>query len=357
MKLFNEIYEAMRNKFLSLNSSLTNFNINSRIRALFEAVAEALERLWFYADTILQAVFVTTAKDTYLDKRALEMGLVRRATQKAWGIVTFTGEQGTIIPLGTIVSTNKASASVVEFITTKEVEIPTGDEVDVDIEAVVAGTSGNVEAGKIDTLVSSVPGVAGVENKQAIAGGADEETDAELRQRLILRWYAPSYGPTNNTIRAWCLELRGVADTRVIGNFPEPGKAQVLVWSRNQVGALVPASIELVAQTQTLLDERRPVCFILTAVVPTGILVDVETEIAIEEGYEFLNVAESVKAIIESHFAGLGVGDDVLVAELLYTVMGITGVANAAIIEPETDVIIGVSDTALLGDNIVSAME
>jgi len=37
--------------------------------------------------------------------------------------------------------------------------------------------------------------------------------------------------------------------------------------------------------------------------------------------------------------------------------MGITGVANAAIIEPETDVIIGVSDTALLGDNIVSAME
>lgn len=358
MKLFTEIYEAMRDKFLSGNSSLTNFNVNSRMRALLEAIAEALEEIWFYEDSVLQALFVETAKGTYLDKRATELGLTRLAAQKAYcPQVRFTGTASTVIPAGTVISTGSNTNPEVEFVTLEEVTIHGGETtVDTDVEAKIAGSSGNVITGAIDTLVSVVSGLSAVENLQPASGGADAETDAELRTRIILKWYASSYGPTNNTIRSWCLEVRGVADARVVGNFPAPGKAAVLIWSRNEEGALTPASSDLVAQVQVILDERRPVCFILTATIPTGILVDVETAIEVAGGYTFTDVSEAVKAAIEDYFSNLSVGDDVLVAGLLYTVMGVAGVANAAITAPTADVIIGVSDSAILGDNIISEL-
>lgn len=357
MKTFKEIYEAIRDKFLSLQKKGTNYNIGGFLRSLKEAIAEAIEKLWFHADRIYQALFIPTAKSTYLDKRAKEMGLERRAATKSTGVVTFTGTAGTIYPLGTIVTTDPDGQLVVEFETDAQVTIPGGETtVDADITAKVAGASGNVEAGQINTVKNPPTGHTSVTNQQAVSGGADEETDESLRKRCTLKWYATTYGPTNNTIRSWCLEIDGVAEAQVVGNFPEPGKAKIYIWSRNQAGALVPATSALVTTVQTMLDERRPVCFILTAAVPSGVLVNVEVEITVESGHDFLTVRDAVKSSIQTYFAGLSVGDDVYRAEILYAVMGTTGVENANVIEPTSDEEIGATDTAQLGECTISEM-
>jgi hypothetical protein len=99
------------------------------------------------------------------------------AAVKAKGKVTFTpGPGDTLIPKGTIVATDADNPifGYVEFETTQNGTIdPPGTPVDVDIEARVAGTVGNVTAGQITTIVKpGLPGVT-VTNADPITGGVD----------------------------------------------------------------------------------------------------------------------------------------------------------------------------------------
>jgi len=89
MKYATDIYEVIRDKFLTLNQTITNFNVGSRIRSLFESVALAIEEVWFRIDTMYQGLFAATARNGDLDLRALELGITRRPAQKATGYVRF----------------------------------------------------------------------------------------------------------------------------------------------------------------------------------------------------------------------------------------------------------------------------
>ncbi len=90
MKYASDIYQTIRDKFLTLNQTITNFNVGSRIRSIFEAVALAIEEIWFRIDSMYQGLFAATARSEDLDLRALELGVQRRAAQKATGYVRFT---------------------------------------------------------------------------------------------------------------------------------------------------------------------------------------------------------------------------------------------------------------------------
>jgi uncharacterized phage protein gp47/JayE len=90
MKYASDIYQTIRNKFLTLNQTITNFNVGSRIRSLFEAVALPIEEIWFRIDSMYQGLFAATARSDDLDLRALELGVQRRAAQKAIGYVRFS---------------------------------------------------------------------------------------------------------------------------------------------------------------------------------------------------------------------------------------------------------------------------
>jgi len=91
MKYASDIYQTIRDKFLTLNQTITNFNVGSRIRSIFEAAALAIEEIWFRIDAMYQGLFAATARDDDLDLRALELGVSRRAAQKATGYVRFSG--------------------------------------------------------------------------------------------------------------------------------------------------------------------------------------------------------------------------------------------------------------------------
>lgn len=114
-------------------------------------------------------------------------GFSRLMGRRATGYVTFgrgtTAQEAVVIPLGTQVAANLAS-TVVYFQTTTSVTLAVGDtSVMAPIEAVVAGTQGNVPAGSITTLVQPIPGVTTVTNESPTEGGIDPESDEALRDR------------------------------------------------------------------------------------------------------------------------------------------------------------------------------
>lgn len=357
MKYASDIYEVVRNKFLSLNQTITNFNVGSRIRSIFEAVALAIEEVWFRIDTMYQGLFLSTAKEDDLDLRALELGIIRRAAQKASGYVTFYGTAATVIPSGTVCSTDPDIDPVSEFLTTEQKTIPAAGYVDAPVEAKVAGKVGNVEKEKVIYLPQSISGVTEIKNLEGISGGDDEEDDESLRRRTVLRWYALSYGGCEEAFRAWALEVDGVADAQLAACYEGPGTVKVYVWSRDESGKLIPASSVLVAAVQAFLDERKPICTKAVVAQPSGLLVDVFVFLKCKTGYTFATVSESVKTAIVQLFNDLDIGEDLIVSQLLGTIMAIEGVLDAKMGVPKENVECAGTDTIMLGRYSVQPME
>lgn len=349
MKYAAGIYEVIRDKFLTLNQTITNFNIGARIRSLFESVALAIEELWFRIDTMFQGLFAATAHGNDLDLRAMELGLSRRAAKKATGYVRFTGTQSTEIPEGTICSTDPDIDPIAESLSTEKKIIPAAGYIDVPVEAKDAGEEGNVEAGKVIYLPQSIGGVTSIENLNAITGGADQEDDESLRKRIVLRWYGTSFGGCEESFRTWALEVDGVAEAQAVACWKGPGTVKVYIWSKDESDKLIPASDTLISTVQTYVDERKPICTSVIVAKPTGILVDVFVHLECESGYTFATVNENVRSAIITFFNNLGVGEDLIVSKLLAAIMAVTGVKDAKIGVPKANVNCESTDTIMLG--------
>lgn len=91
------------------------------------------------------------------------------------------------IPMGTRVT----AGDNVYFYTVEDAEIPAGAEyIDIQVECTEAGTGANgYEAGKINILVDSINYIGSVANTTKSEGGAEEESDEQLADRIYL---APS---------------------------------------------------------------------------------------------------------------------------------------------------------------------
>lgn len=158
----------------------------SFLRTLYLPVAEQIVDLQNDAGLVLDASQIDYASGTALDLLTALIGVPRRDAQKATGTVAFSrasaAAQDYTIPAGTRVQTE--STDPVAFETDAEATLTTGStSVDVDVTAVTAGQQGNVAAGTVTVLLSSVPGVESVENGADMTGGADGESDDALRAR------------------------------------------------------------------------------------------------------------------------------------------------------------------------------
>jgi len=211
------------------------------------AIAAELAQDAIWAQQVLERGFAQTTFGQYLDLRAEEHGITRRPAVAATGTVTFSGTQGTVIPAGTQVSTASTDTSpAIVFQTTQDAVIGASGTVDVPIQAVEPGASGNVAAGAIQFLVEPVPGVTGVSNAAPTSGGLDEEDDASLLARYLQRVRNPSAGGNRADYVAWAMEVPGVGGVSVVPVRDGPGTVSVVIIDTDKR----PASQELVDKVQ-----------------------------------------------------------------------------------------------------------
>lgn len=120
----------------------------------------------------------------------------RRAATKSLGTVTFTRASADAtaqtFAIGTVVATQRDSqGNDIQFVTTQAASwaISTNGARTVNTEAVVAGTSGNLSAiNLVSRIISSPPagGTYTITSSTLPAGGSEEESDEELRDRTRL---------------------------------------------------------------------------------------------------------------------------------------------------------------------------
>lgn len=352
MKLRAEWYEQLRDCLLSLYAGLSNWNVGSRIRSLFEAVATGLEEISFQVDSYYRQCFVHTASTEGLELRGAELGLKRKPEWKARGWCRFYGNSGSSVPEGFRVATGDPDVvdDVVEFLTLAEGEIPDGETyIDLEVEAVVAGAAANVMVDTVTTMVDSAPlGIDSCTNPSTVSGGAAEETDEDFRLRCTLAPYRLSQGVE----RFWeslSTDIVGVARAKCASCWAGPGTFKVFLWSKDADDRLIAASETLITTVSTYLASWVPVGVRMTVAAPSGPLQDVLGYVEAAEGHTTEEVSPYVKAALTAVFTGLSDGDKLKRAALIAAAMGVSNVANFRLATPADDVEPGETDTLVPG--------
>ncbi|MCR9031303.1 baseplate J/gp47 family protein [Citrobacter amalonaticus] len=213
------------------------------------SVASVAEGLYQHQGWIVRQIFPDTADAEYLYLHARTRGLTRKPANSASGTAAFTGEPGSSNVAGLVFNRNNVSWTTTEDVTIGATGTGTARAV-----SSLAGTAGNTSAATTATLTTTPDGFDSSVIVGVMAGGTDEESDAELLARLLEIIRRPPAGGNKYDYKRWALEVAGVSAAYVYPLRRGLGTVDVAITS---AGGL--PSQDVVDRTQAHIDDVRPV--------------------------------------------------------------------------------------------------
>lgn len=342
MRTIDEIYQEMLACFGEQTGlePREGCDLSARLYALSAQVYS----LYVQADWVVRQAFPQTAEGEYLDQHAQLRGLARKPAVAAEGSVLFiagdVSDAPREIPQGTVCMT----AGLVRFETTEPAAIPPGERtVETPVRALESGSLGNVSAGAIVSMAVAPFGISSCTNPEPCAGGADGETDEELRVRVLETFKRLPNGANAAFYQQGALSFDQVAAATVICRPRGVGTVDV-----------IPATLaglpdeELLKEMKDYFDQRREIAVELEVRAPDPVDVDIAVQVELEEGRSSDEVLPRVKEAIQSWFTGRLLGQRILRAKLGEIVYHCEGVANYSVITPAADMDIKVDELPVL---------
>jgi hypothetical protein len=216
-----------------------------------------------------------------------DFGLTRLPATPSSGTVTFsrfTPTLGATVPLGTTVKTADGSVifSIIEDATisiwqqaSTAYVIPAGvASATLPVTCTTGGQVGNVLAGAITTIASSLPGIDQVTNANPFSNGVDAEADAPFRSRFQL-YLAGLSSATLNAVQSAIANLQQGLNVCIIENAAANGTAQsgsFLIVVDDGSGY---PSAALLAMVSSAVDAVRPIGTIFSVQAPQVLVVSV----------------------------------------------------------------------------------
>lgn len=328
MDSYNDILARMVESYTGYSGSAPSpeSDIMIRLRVLAGEIYEARVN----AEYIKRQIFASTATGEYLDRHAAERGLSRKAATCASGRVYFFAQQmdhdDILIPAGTEVC---SPSDRLRFTTIGDSVIEAGDEcVSVRVAAAAPGAAGNARVGAVTVLVTPVIGVGRVSNTNPFSGGADAESDDELRARVIDSYVNISNGANAAYYKGIALSVDGVYSASVVGRGRGNGTVDVYISGRG-----TQASAAVKQRVQALLNEGRELNVDVLARDPSAVEVTLYIRLAVEDGYDFSSVAEQTRSAVSGYIASLGIGADVLLSRIGEVIRSVGGVRDYHFVE------------------------
>lgn len=226
---------------------------------------------------VLRAVpsmlFVDPASGIFLDRVGQDyLNLIRRPGTRARCSVTFTGKEGTAIRAGTAFLTSTG----LEFSLLTGVTIGSGGIAVGELEAAQVGSAYNIAPGTLARMYVNLPGLDGYENTHA-QGGTDEESDQALYERIDEARKRPRTSGNGWDYRAWCLEVAGVGEVKVVELAKGPGTVGLTVVDSNYQSA----SPEIVEAVVANVQKYRPVGANVTVEAAAGLPISVTAAVVV----------------------------------------------------------------------------
>ncbi len=197
LQSFTALVQQMSAAVQGAASQLIDLSVGSVLRALLEASASAALWLQWLILQVLTVTRAATSAGADLDSWMADYGLFRLPGAASSGIVSFgryTTGIAANVPVGAQVRTSDGLQTfAVVAVPSNPAWNGTGyalgamaASVDVPVQALEVGSTGNIQADAIGILATAIPGIDTVNNAAPFTGGIDAEPDAALRQRFQL---------------------------------------------------------------------------------------------------------------------------------------------------------------------------
>jgi len=363
IKTYPELVSGMLTA-IGEHTDLTNFNVGSVTRTLTEVFSEVVAELYAFGAGMLRQGFLDTATGFWLDRKAKEYGLTRKPAIKTQGGVRYSRktakDTNVPIPEGSIVTTPMdQSGRQYRYFTTEDAVLLAGELfVAVPVFAETAGSAYNVGPGSISKMKTFITGIDAVANEEdwVTVVGVDEESDAALRQRCFLAWEELSQGGTAAAYVSWALSVPGVKSAFVDNNLPR-GDGTVDVYILGEAG---PPDSALIEAVQVVVDGNRPITADALVASPDVVTVPIALIVTPRTGWDTAAMETEVRRRLSVYFGDiedfelqitpLGVGKDVVKAQIVGIVMAVPGVYSVSVGTPESNVVIAPNQFPELGD-------
>lgn len=373
-RTFTEILDDLIAEGKTQMPKVKNWLVGSVVRSILAVCAKGIEKLYEALKQGVGMAFLTSpfgdggpkASGEYLKAIAAMLGIIVQVATRAKGRVIFFRENTTgdrDINKGTLVATDVGEdGNKRRFRTTADATILDGEaEIEVEVEAEIAGAEWNVGGGTIVNIESTLIGIDGVRNDQPGGWldkeGDDDESETALAERCIGRWAAITYGGAAESYISFSKEVVGVELVAVNALAPRgEGTVDVIITSTAPDG--IPTA-QMIDDVQAIVDARKPVESDVLVKGPTSVPVNVVMTIYRESAG---GIAATVKAAVEDAVealfqpqageGGFGIGDDATRARLFAAAIAVPYVANVVISSPSVDV--GVQPDGLANLNSLS---
>lgn len=311
-----------------------NLNPGSVLLAFLEATKE--EALWLQTLVIqlLAASRLSTASGADVDSFVADFGMTRLAAVAATGTVQFartTTTQAATIPAGTVIQTSDGTQSFTVIADTGQAAwnatanaylIPVGTTaVNATVQAVNAGTQGNVLANTITVLQAPIQGVQTVSNPSAFSNGVDAESDTALKVRFALFLAGLRQG-TKASVGSAISNLQQGIQYTLVENQAYDGTAQNGYF----YVVINPSTATLQSQVYSAIDAIRPLSVSFGVSAATTLTATVSMTVTAASGYTHAQAASNVQAAIEAFIGTIPLGGTLYWSQLYAIAYGAAGV-------------------------------
>lgn len=196
-KPLSVILEEMEDEFKSVFGIDLNTSIESPEGQIIDVVSTKVKALWNVAEKAYGAFSPSLSSVTTLDNICKINNVLRDDATYTTVSVVFTGDDGTVIPAGTIIATSAllTGETEVEFSTESDVAI-SGTTIEV---LAIAIESGALQAPVASVVIIKNPivGIDSVINNEVGNIGREAETDPELRAKREILVASPAVSTTD----------------------------------------------------------------------------------------------------------------------------------------------------------------
>jgi len=330
IKTREDIINDLISSTVAQTDKITYYGRDSVIRALYSAIANTMYEIWADLYQVRRQLHLQTAEGEDLDEIARRHGITRRGAAKGSVILLFNGIAGTLIPAGTEVKT----VSGVTYLTTQDIVLGSRNPMlnrplpsNILGDVVMAESLGEGSAYKVginELIIANIPNVS-VTNFLPSVGAQDEETDAELRERI----YRANDILAQGTIAFY--EALAVASNNTV--LRSKAKYNVLTHGVD----LYVLKNSLSAYTQQELDDIANYCYAnQRALTPVKcynadiVGVDVEIDVTVQRNYSFDDVYRNVAIQLANYLdiAQKEFGTTISYYDLVSVIAKVEGVQN-----------------------------
>lgn len=299
--LQNQMISDFTTKYLEITGKDIELSLSNPYRLILYAVTLQHYQMYMHLDNAAKMNLLKYSRGSFLDQVAALRGVQRDKGACAMTTLRFAVDDvmpsAITIPVGT-----KVSGNGIVFATTEVGEIKAGQEtVAIQAQCTELGEKGNgYLPGEISRMVDTIPFVDTATNIKETAGGADEETDDHLADRV---YHAPSAYSVAGPADAYAYYAKAANPLIEDVYVSSPAPTEVEVRLSVQGGKL--PSEELITSVTEYLSarDRRPLTDKVKVLAPDTVTYNIDMTYYIADAQKAvaLEIQKKVQDAIESY--------------------------------------------------------